>query len=126
MVSSTSADVSALVPYNTTDIDTSNNITQIDSLLARADIAHDVKSQLAIMNGDEVLKIIHLDRRVLQYVIASENDTIANFPMIGPKTIEEEHTWYWKSESTNAGVENTDSLVLPVVAAISALKRYIL
>ena len=126
MVSSTSTDVSALVPYNTTDIDTSNNITQIDSLLARADIAHDVKSQLAIMNGDEVLKIIHLDRRVLQYVIASENDTIANFPMIGPKTIEEEHTWYWKSESTNAGVKNTDSLVLPVVAAISALKRYIL
>ena len=125
MVSSTSADVSALVPYNTTDIDTSNNITQIDSLLAQADIAHDVMSQLAIMNGDEVLKIIHLDKRVLQYVIASENDTIANFPMIGPKTVEEEHTWYWKSES-NAGVKNTDSLVLPVVAAISALKRYIL
>ena len=114
------------MPHNTTDIDTSNNITQIDSLLARAGIAHNVMTQLAIMNGDEVLKIIQLDKRILQYVIASENDTIINFPTIGPKTVEEEHTWYWKSETTNAGVENTDSLVLPVVAAITALKRYIL
>lgn len=125
MVSSPLADASALVPQNTTDIETSNNITQIDALLSRAGVADDVMSQLAIMNGDEVLNIISLDKRVKQMLFDSDNDTILNYPMIGPKTIEERHTWFWRDLSST-GVKNTGSLMLPVVTALSALKRYIL
>ena len=115
----------ALAPQNSTDIETSNNITQIDSLLARQGVADNVMSQLAIMNGDDVLKIISLDRRVKQLLFDSDNDTILNYPMIGPKTVVEKHTWLWK-EYSNAGVKNTGSPLLPVVTALSALKRYIL
>ena len=118
------ATVSSTVPQNSTDIETSNNITQIDSLLAREGVADNVMSQLAIMNGDEVLKIISLDRRVKQLLFDSDNDTVLNLPMIGPKTVVEKHTWLWK-EYSNAGVKNTGSLLLPVVTALSALKRYI-
>ena len=118
------ATVSSTVPQNSTDIETSNNITQIDSLLAREGVADNVMSQLAIMNGDDVLKIISLDRRVKQLLFDSNNDTILNLPMIGPKTVVEKHTWLWK-EYSNAGVKNTGSLLLPVVTALSALKRYI-
>lgn len=116
----------ALAPQNGTDIETSNNITQIDSLLAREGVTDNVMSQLAIMNGDEVLKIISLDRRVKQLLFDSDNDTVLNLPMIGPKTVVEKHTWLWKEYSnTNTGVKNTGSLLLPVVTALSALKRYI-
>ena len=119
------ATVSSTVPQNSTDIETSNNITQIDSLLAQEGVADNVMSQLAIMNGDDVLKIISLDRRVKQLLFDSDNDTVLNFPMIGPKTVVETHTWLWK-EYSNTGVKNTGSLLLPVVTALSALKRYIL
>ncbi len=125
MVGSPPADASVLVPQNTTDIESSNNITRIDALLSRAGVADNVMSQLAIMNGDEVLNIISLDRKVKQLVFDSDNDTILNYPMIGPKTIEERHTWFWRDLS-NTGVKNTGSLMLPVVTALSALKRYIL
>lgn len=116
----TPANSSAVVPYNTTDIEDSNNITRIDTLIGQEGVATSALSQLVIMNGDEVLKIVPLKQRVSKFLIESGNDTIMAYSMNGPKTIESRHVllWSWVSNA----FKNAGSLLLPALTTAAALK----
>ncbi len=118
--SSAPANSSTVVPYNTTDIEDSNNITRIDTLIDRESIATSVLTQLVIMSGDEVLKTVPLKQRVSTFLIDSGNDTIMAYSMNEPKTIQSRHVLLWSW--VNNAIKNAGSLLLPALTTAAALK----
>jgi len=113
-------DSSATVPVQHDTSDIANNITRVDALIGRESVADSLPSQLVIMNGGEVLKIVPLEQRVSKFLIGRGNDTIMAYSMNGPKTIQDRHTLLW-SWASNA-IKNAGSLLLPALTTVAALK----
>ena len=111
------------LPSNSTDIQVSNNITRLDSLIPRGNIATDVVSQLVIMNGDEVLGTMPLAHQVEKFLVNSDNDTILTYSMNGPETVENRFVEWWWSYSNIAVAANKPSYLLVPLLAAGALKN---
>lgn len=108
------------LPSGSTDILASNNITQINALIAEEGVATNVVSQLFIMAGEKIVGTLPFKHRVSKYLMHSNNDTVMAFSMLDPKT--EELTYYYDigvAESSS----KPSSLLAPLFAACTAIKN---
>ena len=111
------------LPSNSTDIQVSNNVTRLNSLIPRGNIANDVVSQLVIMNGDEILGTMPLAHQVEKFLVNSDNDTLLTFTMNGPETVENRFVeWWWWYSNIAAAANKPGYLMMPLLAA-GALKN---
>ncbi len=133
-VSANSSDTSLAVatppmPSNVTElqdsnnIQDSNNVTRIDTLIGQERVATDALSQLLIMNGDEVLSSIPVPtHKVTKFLINSDNDTILTYSMEGLQTVQNRHVlWWWRYNSIAA--TTAGSVLLPALTTVAALKN---
>ena len=111
------------LPSNSTDIQASNNVTRLNSLIPRGNIATDVLSQLVIMNGDEILGTMPLAHQVSKFLVNSDNDTILTYSMNGPETVENRFVEWWWSYSNIAVAANKPGYLLMPLLAAGALKN---
>ena len=106
------------LPSGSTDILASNNITQINALIAEEGVATNVMSQLVIMSGDKIAGIVPFKHRVSKYLLHSNNDTVMTFSMQDPKI--EEQVFNAAENSCKPSY-----LLAPLMAAGAALKNII-
>ena len=111
------------LPSNSTDIQVSNNVTRLNSLIPRGNIATDAVSQLVIMNGDEILGTMPLAHQVTKFLVNSDNDTILTYSMNGPETVENRFIEWWWSYSNIAVAANKPGYLLMPLLAAGALKN---
>ncbi|WP_422448649.1 MULTISPECIES: hypothetical protein [unclassified Endozoicomonas] len=109
-------------PLNSTDIESNNNMTRVNTLLNEESLLTDVSSQLVIMNEGEVLKIIGLPHRVSQFFLDSENDTVFTYSMDEPTSEEVKYVdWqpgYWYSSANKVADQSPYNLLLPMLGMV--------
>lgn len=108
------------LPSGPTDILASNNITQINTLIAEEGVATNVVSQLFIMAGEKIVGTLQFKHRVSKFLMHNDNDAVMVASMLDPKT--EEKTYYYDVGAAESS-SKPSSLLAHLFAACTAIKN---